>query len=366
VSYDTSREAIVRTFLADAGLNRAQRVPLPGDASTRRYERLHLPGKTLMLMDAPPSAESPPLGPRATVEDRQAAGYNAMARLSGGRVDAFVATAGWLRSHGLSAPEIVASDVRKGLAVIEDLGDGLFTTEIRKGVDEQLLYTTAVEALAKLHSVPTPDLLRSGEARWPLMTYDQLALATGVDLFVQWYPKLISLENINAKAVQEWVDLWAPILKRGAEAATVFTHRDYHAENLIWLPARDGVARIGMLDFQDAVKAHPAWDLLSLLQDARRDVSEDLEAAALTRYFELRPDLHRGTFMADYAALAALNNTRILGIFARLIVRDHKARYGRFIDRVWAHLERDLRAPGMENLRRWFDRYAPKDVRKAA
>lgn len=367
MSYDTSREAVVRTFLAEAGLNTARRDPLPGDASSRRYERLHLPdGRKLMLMDAPPSAESPPLGPRATVEERRAAGYNAMARLSAGRVDAFAACADWLRGQGLSAPEVVKCDVRRGLAVLEDLGDGLFTTQIAKGADEEQLYFAAVDALAILHAVDPPELLRGSDARWPLMKYDELALATGVDLFVQWYPKLMTLEAIDADAVQAWVDLWGPVLKRGADGARVFTHRDYHAENLLWLPEREGSGRVGMLDFQDAVKAHPAWDLLSLLQDARRDVSEDLEGAALNRYFELRPEVHRAAFMADYSGLAALNNARILGIFARLIVRDHKSRYGRFIDRVWANLERDLHAPGMEGLRAWFDRFAPADVRKAA
>jgi len=269
VSYDTSREAVVRTFLAEAGLNTARRDPLPGDASTRRYERLHLPGgRKLMLMDAPPTAEAPPLGPRATVEERRAAGYNAMARLSGGRIDAFAACAGWLRSQGLSAPEVIRCDVRKGLAVLEDLGDGLFTIQIAQGADERELYFSAVEALARLHAAEPPELLRGGDARWPLMTYDELALATGVDLFVQWYPKLVSLENIRADAVRSWVELWGPILKRGAAGAVVFAHRDYHAENLIWLPEREGAARVGMLDFQDAVRAHPAWDLLSLLQDA--------------------------------------------------------------------------------------------------
>lgn len=367
MSYDTNREAVVRTFLAEAGLNSARRDPLPGDASTRRYERLHLPGgRKLMLMDAPPSAESPPLGPSATVEERRQAGYNAMARLSAGRVDAFAACAGWLRAQGLSAPEVIKHDARAGLAILEDLGDDLFVTRIRQGAPEQELYFSAVEALAKLHAMEPPELLRGSDARWPLMRYDELALATGVDLFLQWYPRLVTMEGMGAAAAEEWVELWAPILKRGAEGARVFAHRDYHAENLVWLPEREGPARVGMLDFQDAVRAHPAWDLLSLLQDARRDVSEDLERAALGRYFELRPEVYRAAFMADYAALAALNNTRILGIFARLIVRDGKARYGRFIDRVWAHVERDLRAPGMEELRGWFDRYAPGDVRKAA
>ncbi|MBW3559020.1 MAG: phosphotransferase [Proteobacteria bacterium] len=357
---DAGREGPIRRFLADAGLGAVRREPLPGDASTRRYERLHLPsGGTLMLMDAPPSAESKPCPPRATPQERQAAGYNAMARLAAGRVDAFAAAAGWLREQGLSAPEVVAADHRAGLAVLEDLGEDLFTRRIQAGADPRELYHAAVEALARLHATEPPTVMRAHGVAWPLLDYDVMALTTGVDLFLEWWPKLVLGTQLDAEAVEQWRALWEPVVRRGAEGAAVFAHRDYHAENLIWLPEREGPARVGMLDFQDAVRAHPAWDLLSLLQDARRDVPGELEAAALGRYFELRPPADVGAFMQDYWALAALNNARILGIFARLIVRDHKPRYGRFLPRVWGNLERDLAQPGMKPLQDWFDRYAP-------
>ena len=357
---DVGREGPIRRFLADAGLGGVRREPLPGDASTRRYERLHLPtGGTLMLMDAPPSAESKPCHPRATPEERRASGYNAMARLSAGRVDAFAAAAGWLREQGLSAPEVVAADPRAGLAVLEDLGDDLFTLRIEGGAEPQELYFAAVDALARLHGQTPPPLMRANGVAWPLLDYDDLALTTGVDLFIEWWPRLMAGTQLDAGAEAEWRELWAPITRRGAEGASVFTHRDYHAENLIWLPQREGPARVGLLDFQDAVRSHPAWDLLSLLQDARRDVSPELEAWALARYFELRPPADAGGFMADYWSLAALNNTRILGIFARLIVRDRKPRYGRFLPRVWANLQRDLAEPGMRPLQGWFNRHAP-------
>jgi aminoglycoside/choline kinase family phosphotransferase len=352
------REAPIRRFLNDAGLGTARRAPLPGDASTRRYERLHLAdGRTLMLMDAPPTAESRPCGPRADVEERRRAGYNAMARLSAGRVDAFVAASGYLRQRGLSAPAVVAADVGRGLAVLEDLGDDLFTDQISRGAEPRELYFTAVEALAQLHAETPPTVMQAEGASWPLLDYDELALTTGVDLFIEWWPRLMAGARLDAAALEEWRALWAPVARRGAAGASVFTHRDYHAENLIWLAGRAGAARVGMLDFQDAVRAHPAWDLLSLLQDARRDVAPELEAAALGRYFEVRPPQDRQAFMADYWALAALNNTRILGIFARLIVRDHKARYGRFLSRVWGQLERDLTQPGMGPLQNWFTRH---------
>jgi aminoglycoside/choline kinase family phosphotransferase len=139
-------------------------------------------------------------------------------------------------------------------------------------------------------------------------------------------------------------------------------HRDFHAENLIWLPDRDGPARVGMIDFQDAVRAHPSWDLHSLLQDARRDVSPALEALALNHYFSLRPNVDREAFMRDYAALATLNEARILGIFARLIVRDGKDRYAAFMPRMWNHLTANLPAAD-PRLGAWFDEYVPMEAR---
>ncbi len=159
----------------------------------------------------------------------------------------------------------------------------------------------------------------------------------------------------------EWEDLWAPLRQRAEAGASVFVHRDYHAENLLWLPSRQGPARVGMIDFQDALRAHPSWDLLSLLHDARRDVSKDLEDTALDHYFSLRPGVDRDAFMRDYTALAVLNESRILGIFSRLVVRDHKPRYEAFMPRMWRHIADSLVMPGMEGLRDWFLRYGFND-----
>jgi len=346
-----------RAFLDRAGLGDARREALPGDASTRAYERLHMPdGRTLMLMDAPPTAESAPCGPDASQAERAAAGYNALARLAASRVDAFAACADYLKARGLSAPAILALDVERGLAVTEDLGDGLFARLIEQGADPAPLYETAVDLLIALHAQAPPAVLDAGDGvhSWPLLDYDAEALMTGANLFPEWWPKL-SGQPIGVAAAEEWRALWAPIAARGGEMASVFTHRDYHAENLLWLEGREGLARVGLLDFQDAVRAHPAWDLLSLLQDARRDVDEHLERAMLDRYLAARPDLDRQTFLADYAGLAALNASRILGIFARLIVRDGKPRYAAFLPRMKAMLARNLANPALADLKRWFD-----------
>jgi len=361
----SDREVLRLDFLRSAGLAEAVRAPLPGDASTRRYERLTTAsGATLMLMDQAPAAESRPCDPSWTPEQRHAHGWNAVARLSAGRIEAFAAVAAHLKSLGLSAPDIVAVDAPNGLAVIEDFGDALFAKVIAEGAEEAPLYRAAVEALAVLHAAPTPDILAGAAGDWPLLTYDQTALQGGADLFVEWLPKLIPSLSFNDDAVAEWRAVWAPITAAGEAGAAVMAHRDYHAENLIRLDGKTGAASVGLIDFQDAVKAHPSWDLHSLLQDARRDVSPELEALALDHYFALRPENDREAFMASYNGLAALNEARILGIFARLIARDAKPKYAAFMPRMWAHLNANLKAPGLEAVAGWMNRHVPEDLRR--
>lgn len=364
----SDREAEKLEFLEREGFGSAEREALAGDASTRRYERLAMPdGRSLIFMDQPPSVESQPCPPDATPAERLKFGYNASCRLAAGRVEAFIAAADYLRRRGLSAPEIIAAEPGRGLAVLEDLGDGLYARLIEGGEAEAPLYEAAIDALLDLHAQRPPDVLEDAEARWPLLIYDDLALKTGSDLFLEWWPKFSGLKPFSLDAVAEWDALWAPVRARGEAGASgpegVFAHRDYHAENLIWLPDRAGPARVGMLDFQDALRAHPAWDLLSLLQDARRDVPPALERAMLERYLEARPDLDREQFLADYRALAALNAARILFIFARQVAGYGRPRYTAFMPRTWRHLERNLDGPGLEGLKAWFARHVPKEAR---
>jgi aminoglycoside/choline kinase family phosphotransferase len=360
----SEREAEKSGFLRTHGFGDLRRQPLSGDASTRAYERLfRADGASFIFMDQPPHAESAPCPPDATDDERRAAGYNALARLAAGRVDAFVATAGWLRDVGLSAPAILAADAPRGLAVLEDLGDDLFARLIENGQAEAPLYDDAIEALVRLHQVEPPPVLAFDGATWPLLTYDALALHTADNLFVEWLPKLKTELAFGAEALAEWNAIWAPIRARGAAGASVFCHRDYHAENLIWLPHRSGAQRVGLLDFQDALKAHPAWDLSMLLHDARRDVSAGLEAAALERYFALRPELDRAAFLADFHALGALNIVRILGVFARLTTRDGKPRYAALMPRLWGYLDRCLADPQLAALKAWMDRHVPAEAR---
>lgn len=359
----SDREAEKAEFLKIHGFGEARREPLSGDASTRAYERLHVGGRSLIFMDQPPAVESAPCLPGWTAEDRRASGYNALARLAAGRVDAFVCTAAWLREQGLSAPAILASDPPRGLAVLEDLGDDLFARLLKQGADEAELYDAAIEALVRLHQVEPPDLLQHAGSTWPLLSYDVVALKTADNLFLEWLPKLKTGLAFDADAQAAWDAIWQPIREHGEAGAHVFCHRDYHAENLIWLPDRTGAERVGLLDFQDAVKAHPAWDLSMLLHDARRDVSPAREAACLATYFRLRPDIDETALRADFHALGALNIVRILGIFARLVTRDGKPRYAAMMPRLWGYLDRCLADPSLADLKAWMDRHVPPDAR---
>ena len=361
----SEREAVKAAFLKAEGLASAARERLPGDASTRLYERLRLPGGArLIFMDQPPSVETQPCPPEATPAERRALGYNAMARLAAGRVDAFVACAGYLKSLGLSAPQVVAADPAQGLALLEDLGDDLYARLIAAGDDEGPLYDAAVDGLVRLHAETPPRVLAADGACWPLLTYDSLALETGGAMFLEWWPKYAGMSPFSPGAAADWEGFWAPIRARGEATATVFCHRDYHAENLIWLPDRPGEARVGLLDFQDALRANPAWDFSMLLHDGRRDVSAEREAAALARYLAARPEVDRDAFLADYHALGALNVLRILFIFARQVAGFGRPKYRDFTPRMWRYLERCLAASGeLAPLRVWLDANIPLEAR---
>jgi aminoglycoside/choline kinase family phosphotransferase len=198
----SDREALKRAFLQAAGFGAAVREPMGGDASTRLYERLRTPtGESFILMDQPPAVESAVCPPGASAAERMALGYNALARLAAGRVDAFIATAGWLRAQGLSAPQILAADAPVGLAVLEDLGDDLFARLIERGQDEWPLYRDAVAALVRMHQVQPPDILAYDGVTWPLLSYDEVALRTADRLFPEWLPQLRPSLNFSQDAL---------------------------------------------------------------------------------------------------------------------------------------------------------------------
>jgi len=291
-------------FLADAGWRDARSAPLAGDASTRRYERLTQNGARAVLMIAPLAAEAAPCPPDASPAERTALGYNAQARLAGPNLNAFIDIANILRQAGLSAPEIYAADAENGFALIEDLGDDLFAHAITQGVSEAPLYEAAIDALAALgHAAPPPP----ASSVYTMLSYDLTALQVEAALLTQWYWPLKKSETITADMQADYQDRWAAVFGQ-ISAPHIITLRDYHGENLLWLPRREGVRRVGMIDFQDALYGYAAYDLVSLLEDARRDVSPALASAMVERYCEKtgrdRP-FDRASFDAGYAVLAA-------------------------------------------------------------
>ena len=353
------REQERREFVERSGWRGADIVPRPGDASTRSYARVNLNGRGAMLMDQPQAAEAPAAPAHATPDERRALGYNAIARLAGGDVARFVAASNYLRGLGLSAPEIYAADPGSGFVLIEDLGDALYADVLTDGGDERTLYESAAEVLAALHAAGAPDVLRPDKA---LHAYDETALLAEIDLMTEWYLPYALGRAAAPDEIAEHRALWRKTLESVSEPSPVFVHRDYHAQNLLWLPERSGTARVGLIDFQDAVAGTRAYDLISLTEDARRDVPPEIAEATTQRYLAATgADAEK--FRAQMAVMAAQRNAKIAGIFARLYKRDGKPRYLSYLPRVWGHLNRDLEHPALAALKSWYDKTIPRNRR---
>ena len=362
----TERDAARADFITACGWGGARVEPFPGDASTRRYFRLHRgDGATALIMDAPGGDEAPACPAGATPQERATLGYNALARLAGNNTAAFAAIAQALSARGFSAPKIVEADVSAGFLLIEDLGDDLFARVIPERAHEGGLYAHAVETLA---AIQRSSIERAPEAfghAWTIQDYDPTALQTEADLFLDWYAARRCGVQITDTLRADWHGAWAKILPALQAHAPGLVMRDYHAENLIWLPGREAEARVGLLDFQDALFGHPAYDLVSLLEDARRDVPGDLHRPLADRFFTKAMLSAREAFDAAYDVLAAQRNAKILGIFVRLVERDGKPRYAEFMPRVARHFVKDIANPALAPLQRLVREIAP-DVFKEA
>lgn len=303
-------------FLASCGWAGAEILPLAGDASFRRYFRIVQGDRSAVLMDAPPQHED---------------------------VRPFVAVAEWLAEKGLTAPEILARDLEQGLLLLGDFGDW----RLREYLDseparERELYELATDVLVHLHQhEPMPGLPPHGLEQW----------LEELKLFTDWYCPAVGLSVDAATYRDAWTKVLGPVASDGLAPVTVL--RDYHAENVMLVKGREGVSHFGLLDFQDALAGHPAYDLASVLEDARRDVPPDIERLMLDRYIAATGNGQ--AFERAYWALAAQRNTRILGVFTRLWKRDNKPHYTQFQPRMWGLLERDLAQPGLEPVREWFD-----------
>lgn len=311
-----------RDFLAAADWGRAEVRPLAGDASFRRYFRVVEPGRRAVLMDAPPEHED---------------------------VRPFLAVARLLLSAGFSAPRILGEDQARGFLLIEDFGDRLMGPVLKEqpGLEADI-YAQAVDILAALHRTAAP----AG-----LAPYDRAALVREVMVFAEWYAKAAGIAVDEAAYIAAWDAVWQDVL---AETATqpVVTLRDYHADNLMLLD-RPGVQALGLLDFQDALAGHPAYDLVSLLQDARRDVDPLLEQAMLDRF----AGAGNPAFLASYEVLGAQRNVKILGVFVRLRDRDGRTGYVERLPRVWGYLGRNFAHPALAPVRAWFDAHVPVHLR---
>ncbi len=347
------RIAAIRAFLSRSGFAQAERHYVQGDASTRAYERLTLQGASYILMNSPKRPDGPPV--------RDGKPYSAIAHLAE-TVTPFVAMAQALRAQGLSAPAILAADRDAGLLVIEDLGSEL-VVEGDPLAPIEPRYEVAADLLAALHRAPRPGVLPVAPGvDYTLPRYDLDAFLIEAELLVDWYLPRLDVKLAGTKR-DTYVELWRQALTPVLAAPATWVLRDFHSPNLLWLPERKGVACIGVLDFQDAVMGPAAYDLASLLQDARVDVPEMMEIALLSRYTRARraadPAFDAPTFAKIYATLAAQRASKILGIFARLDARDGKPQYLRHMPRVWAYLHRSLAHPALAPLSAWYRTNVP-------
>lgn len=335
---------------------------LQGDASARAYARLTQPGSQhahAILMDSPRQPDGPPI--------RNGLPYSRIAHLAED-VRPFVAIADALRAGGLSVPEIYAADLERGLLLIEDFGDRVFGRELEAGHPQEPLWRVATDALLALRHVPLPPTSPlPGGSTYSLPRQDKGALQIESELLIDWYyPALLGLP-LPAEARAEFIALWATIFDRLLALPAGWVLRDYHSPNLMWLPDRRGAARTGIIDFQDALAGPPAYDLVSLLQDARVDVPVAIETRLFDHYCASAGDtdasFDKGAFRFAYAALGAQRSTKILGIFARLANRDGKPAYLRHIPRIWGYLDRDLGHPELAALQSWYDLHLPRELR---
>lgn len=325
----TDRTALLQHFIATQGWGDADILPLAGDASFRRYVRLVRPTETAVVMDAPPPREN---------------------------VRPFLNVARALTGYGYSAPRVMGADEEQGFVLLEDLGDDSYNRRIASGASDEELYGAAVDLLADLARRKAPAMLPD---------FDDARILREVELLLDWTWPALSQRPVPAESREEFRALWRSVLPVMRRSKPVLVHFDYHVDNLIWLGNRKGLARVGLLDFQDAVRGPAALDLVSLLEDARRDVPPALAEAMIRRYLATT-GTPEAAFRASYAAVGAQRNTRILGVFGRLWLRDSKPGYLKWLPRVWGLVARDLAHPELAGVRGWFDRHVPVEWRDTA
>ena len=346
----------LRQFLDRAGYAEATRRRMAGDASTRSYARLVRDDGVTILMNSPRRPDGP-----AIYDGRS---YSAAAHLAED-VKPFVAIAGGLHARGFSAPAIHHADLEDGFLITEDFGSaGVIEGDPPRPIADR--YQAATDMLAALHRLPLPETLPlTPQTSYAIPAFDTDALLVEIGLMPEWYlPDRGAAPSDALRA--EFVAMWRDLLAKVADAPKTWALRDFHSPNLIWLEQRTGIAKVGIIDFQDAVLAPAAYDLASLLQDARIDVPEQLEIALLAHYIKARRASDEGFdaagFAELYAILSAQRNTKLLGIFARLNRRDGKPQYLRHLPRIWRYLDRSLAHPALVRFRSWYAANVPPPV----
>ncbi|MBR1126235.1 tRNA (adenosine(37)-N6)-threonylcarbamoyltransferase complex ATPase subunit type 1 TsaE [Bradyrhizobium lablabi] len=347
----------LRQFLDEAGFGESKRLRMPGDASIRSYARLVRDAGSFILMNSPKRPDGP------AVYDGKS--YSAAVHLAED-VKPFVAIANGLRARKLSAPAIRYADLDAGFLITEDFGTG----SVIEGDPPQPIadrYEAATDMLAELHREALPETLPlAPQITYSIPVFDTDAMLVEIGLMPEWYLPDRGVE-LSTEQRSQFAAMWRELLdSKAASTARTWVLRDFHSPNIIWLGDRDGIARIGIIDFQDAVLGPAAYDLVSLLQDARIDIPEQLELALLTRYTKARREADESFdaagFAELYAIMSAQRNTRLLGTFARLNRRDGKPQYLKHQPRIWTYLSRSLAHPALAGFREWYEANVPPPV----
>jgi aminoglycoside/choline kinase family phosphotransferase len=328
------REAVIAAFLRQHGWESAARGRLAGDASFRKYDRLRGTAGSAVLMDASPPHED---------------------------VRPFVRIARHLFKHGFGVPEILAEDHAAGLLLLEDLGDDTYTRLLARRHDERELYALAVDALSALHRLPSREAVPDG-----VIPYGMARLMEEVSRLNSWYRQLVGAAPLSPHVERAFGEIWARTLPPAWKVPAALVLFDFHVDNLILVPARTGLKACGILDFQDAVAGPVTYDLMSLLEDARRDIAPALAAEMKERYLAAFPAIQRENFELSWAVMAAQRHTRVIGTFARLKLRDGKPHYLVHMPRLWRYMDTCLAHPALKDLKAWFDTHYPPALRNVA
>ncbi len=322
----------INSFLSKHGWGKAERNLLAADASFRNYDRLKLGNQRAVLMNAPPPMEN---------------------------VRPFILIAKHLEKLGFSTPHIMAEDVEAGFLLLEDFGDNTFTKHLANGGNEEELYQLAIDVLIELHKLPTEQAIPKS-----LPYYDDDKLLTEVGLLPDWYMPAIFGKPTPKEARDEYIKLWKKLLPVARNVPETMVLRDYHVDNLMTIAGRSGTKSCGLLDFQDGIHGAVTYDVMSLLEDARRDISTEIIAEMRNRYLKAFSDMDIKAFDDSWAVLGAMRHCKVIGIFTRLCVRDKKPVYLEHIPRLWRLLDVSFENPVLSEIKEWIDCYIPENARK--